>query len=47
MASGIGGETVETIIVQVLPFVFVTTIASLVIAYAPQMLLWLPKAMGD
>ncbi len=46
VASGIGGEPVEKIIVKVLPFVFVTTIATFIIAYVPQISLWLPKMMG-
>ena len=46
VASGIGGEAVEKIIVKVLPFVFVTTVATFVIAYVPQISLWLPKMMG-
>lgn len=46
VASGIGGEAVEKIIVKVLPFVAVTTIATFIIAYVPQISLWLPKMMG-
>jgi C4-dicarboxylate transporter DctM subunit len=46
VASGIGGEPVEKIIVKVLPFVFVSTIATFVIAYVPQISLWLPSLMG-
>ncbi|MEO8012625.1 TRAP transporter large permease [Polaromonas sp.] len=46
VASGIGGESVEKIIVKVLPFVFVTTIATFIIAYVPQISLWLPSLMG-
>jgi C4-dicarboxylate transporter DctM subunit len=46
VASGIGGEPVEKIIVRVLPFVFVSTIATFVIAYVPQISLWLPSLMG-
>lgn len=46
VASGIGGEPVEKIIVKVLPFVFVTTIATFIIAYVPQISLWLPSLMG-
>ena len=46
VASGIGGESVEKIIVKVLPFVLVTTIATFIIAYVPQISLWLPSLMG-
>jgi len=46
VASGIGGEPVEKIIVKVLPFVLVTTIATFIIAYVPQISLWLPSLMG-
>lgn len=46
VASGIGGVPVEKIIVKVLPFVFVTTIATFIIAYVPQISLWLPSLMG-
>lgn len=46
VASGIGGEPVEKIIVKVLPFVLVTTIATFLIAYIPEISLWLPRQMG-
>ena len=46
VASGIGGETVERIIVRVLPFVFVSVIAVFVIAFFPKIALWLPSLMG-
>lgn len=46
VASGIGGESVERIVVKVLPFVFVATIAVFLIAYVPQISLWLPSLMG-
>jgi C4-dicarboxylate transporter DctM subunit len=46
VASGIGGQSVEKIVVKVLPFVFVTTVATFVIAYVPQISLWLPSLMG-
>ena len=46
VASGIGGESVERIIVKVLPFVFVATITVFLIAYVPQISLWLPSLMG-
>ena len=46
VASGIGGETVERIVVKVLPFVAVSTIAVFCIAYLPQLSLWLPSMVG-
>jgi C4-dicarboxylate transporter DctM subunit len=46
VASGIGGETVERIIVRVLPFVLVSVIAVFAIAYLPGLSLWLPGLMG-
>jgi C4-dicarboxylate transporter DctM subunit len=46
VASGIGGEPVEKIIVKVLPFVCVATIATFLIAYLPQISLWLPRQVG-
>ncbi|MFZ1499282.1 MAG: TRAP transporter large permease [Giesbergeria sp.] len=46
VASGIGGESVEKIVVKVLPFVLVATIAVFLIAFVPQISLWLPSLMG-
>jgi C4-dicarboxylate transporter, DctM subunit len=46
VASGIGGETVERIVVRVLPFVLVSTLALFLIAFLPQLSLWLPGLMG-
>ena len=46
VASGIGGESVEKIVVRVLPFVLVSTIAVFLIAFVPQISLWLPSLMG-
>lgn len=46
VASGIGGEPVERIVVRVLPFVFISTLAVFLIAFFPQISLWLPKLMG-
>ena len=46
VASGIGGEAVGKIIVKGLPFVLVSTIATFIIAYVPQISLWLPSLMG-
>ena len=46
VASGIGGEPVEKIIVKVMPFVIISTIAVFVIAFFPQLSLWLPRQLG-
>lgn len=46
VASGIGGETVERIVVKVLPFVFVSTVALFLIAFFPKLSLWLPGLLG-
>ena len=46
VASGIGGESVERITVRVLPFVLVTSIAVFIIAFVPQISLWLPSLVG-
>jgi C4-dicarboxylate transporter DctM subunit len=46
VASGIGGETVEKIVVRVLPFVAVSTVAVFVIAFFPQLSLGLPRLVG-
>ncbi|MBE7420424.1 MAG: TRAP transporter large permease [Ideonella sp.] len=46
VASGIGGESVEKIVVRVLPFVMMQTIAVFVIAFFPTLSLWLPKLIG-
>ena len=46
VASGIGGETVEKIVVRVLPFVAVSVAAVFLIAFVPKLSLWLPKQMG-
>jgi C4-dicarboxylate transporter DctM subunit len=46
VASGIGGESVEKIIVKVMPFVLVSTIAVFLIAFVPKISLWLPSMLG-
>jgi C4-dicarboxylate transporter DctM subunit len=46
VASGIGGETVEKIIVRVMPFVLVSTVAVFLIAFIPALSLWLPGLIG-
>jgi C4-dicarboxylate transporter DctM subunit len=46
VASGIGGEPVEKIIVKVMPFVLVSSAAVFLIAFVPQISLWLPSMLG-
>lgn len=46
VASGIGGATVEQIVVKVLPFVAVLLVAIFIIAFFPGLTLWLPGLMG-
>lgn len=46
VASGIGGEPVEKIVLRVLPFVLVSVMAVFLIAFVPKLSLWLPKQMG-
>ena len=46
VASGIGGESVERIVVRVLPFVAVASMAVFLIAFVPSLSLWLPSLMG-
>lgn len=46
VASGIGGESVERIVVRVLPFVLVSTVALFLIAFFPSISLWLPGLLG-
>ena len=46
VASGIGGEPVERIVVRVLPFVAVASMAVFLIAFVPSLSLWLPSLMG-
>ena len=46
VASGIGGETVEKIVVKVLPFVAIEAVVVFLIAYVPQISLWLPSLVG-
>ncbi len=42
VASGVSGETVERIVVRVMPFVGVSIVAVFIIAYFPILSLWLP-----
>lgn len=46
VASGIGGASVEEIVVKVLPFVAVLLAAIFIIAFFPALTLWLPGLMG-
>lgn len=46
VASGIGGATVEQIVVKVLPFISVLSIAIFAIAFFPSISLWLPRLLG-
>lgn len=46
VASGISGESVEKIVVRVLPFVLVSVAALFLIAFVPAISLWLPRVMG-
>jgi C4-dicarboxylate transporter DctM subunit len=46
VASGIGGSSVEQIVARVYPFVIACTVAIFVIAFFPQISLWLPEMLG-
>ncbi|HLS42556.1 MAG TPA: TRAP transporter large permease [Paenalcaligenes sp.] len=46
VASGIGGASVEQIVVKVLPFLLILVLAIFVIAFFPSLTLWLPELMG-
>lgn len=46
VASGIGGSTIEEISVKALPFALTSIIAIFVIAYIPEISLWLPSLLG-
>lgn|SRR5690554_3666218 len=46
VASGIGGATVEQIVMRSLPFLLVLMVAIFVIALFPSLTLWLPELMG-
>ncbi len=46
IASGISKSSIEEISVKALPFAFVSVIAVFIIAYVPQITLWLPKVFG-
>lgn len=46
VASGIGGATIEEISVKALPFAAMSIIAIFIIAYVPEISLWLPSLLG-
>lgn len=46
VASGIGGASIEDISVKALPFAIVSVIAVFMIAYIPEISLWLPGLLG-
>jgi C4-dicarboxylate transporter DctM subunit len=46
VASGIGGSAIEDIVKKIMPFVFASSVAVFVIAFVPQISLWLPKLLG-
>ena len=46
IASGISGSTLETISIRALPFAAVNTVAIFVIAFVPELSLWLPRLLG-
>lgn len=46
IASGISNVTIEEISIKALPFAAINTAAIFIIAYVPQITLWLPKLLG-
>ena len=46
IASGVSNASVEQISLQALPFAGVATIAVFIIAYVPEISLWLPRVLG-
>lgn len=46
IASGIGNISIEEISIKALPFAAVNTIAIFIIAFFPEIVLWLPRAFG-
>jgi len=46
VASGIGGSTIEEISVKALPFALTSIAAIFIIAYVPEISLWLPSLLG-
>lgn len=46
VASGIGGASIEDISVKAIPFALMAVVAIFIIAYVPEISLWLPRAIG-
>lgn len=46
VASGIGGSTIEDISIKALPFALMSIAAIFIIAYVPELSLWLPSLLG-
>ena len=46
IASGISNISIEKISVAALPFAFINTVAIFIIAFFPEISLWLPRALG-
>ena len=46
IASGISNISIEEISVKILPFAALNTIAIIIIAFVPEISLWLPRALG-
>ncbi|CAN5772704.1 TRAP transporter large permease [soil metagenome] len=46
IAAGVSGASVEEVAVKALPFVAVNTLAILIIAFVPDLSLWLPRQFG-
>ena len=46
VASGIGGASIESISVKAIPFAFMSVVAIFIIAYVPEISLWLPSLFG-
>ena len=46
VASGIGGSSVEAITMRALPFMLATTVAVFLIAFLPEISLWIPRLFG-
>ncbi len=46
IASGVSNISIEEISLKILPFAILNTIAIIIIAYVPEISLWLPRALG-
>ncbi len=46
VASGISGQSVERLVTKVLPFTLICILALVLIAFVPELSLWLPRQMG-